>query len=679
MDRWLTLEAIFDLRLPGLPTSVRSLYRMIDQAGWRNRPDQARRVQTTTKPVWEYHSSLFPPLAQAKLAQMAQRETTLAETREARRALYWKAFEAMTEEHRQVAHQRHALLISAEDALAKRELNGFSVSMVDTIAPILRKFGVSSSTYYDLRKKVSSVAREDWLPALAPAYAEDGTVAEVSPCHELAWSALKSDFLRTDKPSFSSCYRRMKAAAKKHGWSPIPEERTLRRRMEAEVPKAVQVLTRDGRKRAEQLYPSQIRTKTHLHAMEITNTDGHKLDLFVQVPWKSAEDSKFVTDRVILLGIQDIFSGKILSWRLCEAETWDVVRACVGDMVEDFGIPDHLYMDNGRAFASKMISGRAASRNRFKKMEGEVAGLLKTLDIEPHFTKPYSGQSKPIERAWRDLAEEISKHPAMSGAYTGNKPENKPENYRQWAVPLDVLEKHVAARIAEHNARTGRRSETAKGRSFDQTFEESMRHPATIVRRATEAQRSLWMLAAKVIKTRARNGEIHFQKNVYWAPEMNEWLGQHVTVRFNPDKLHQPVKVYDPDGRFICEAPCTEKAGFNEQSAAARHERNRRQLVKLTKAKAKIHKQLTPSQLGALYEDIEPTKVEPIRPTITRIVTGNLAVEAEIQTDVMTADEYEAGLARGLSLISGDSSIIPFPQGDRPASRASGRKRRAEK
>lgn len=676
MDGWFTLDALFDLRLPGMPTSLSSLKRLANDGNWRLREGQARQVATSTKPAWQYHQSLLPSLAQAKLAQIAQRDATLAETREKRRALYWKTFQAMTDEHRQVAHQRHALIITAEDALAKRELAGSVASVEETLAPVLRKFGVSSSTYYELRKKLSSVAREDWLPALAPAYAESGTVATTAPCHELAWSALKSDYLRSEKPTFSSCYRRMKEAAKKHGWAPIPEERTLRRRMEAEVPRAVQILTREGRKRAEQLYPSQIRTKTHLHAMEITNTDGHKLDLFVQVPWKSAEATDKVTDRVILLGIQDIYSGKILSWRLCEAETWDVVRACIGDMVEDHGIPEHLYMDNGRAFASKLISGGATSRNRFKKIENEVAGLLKTLDIEPHFTKPYSGQSKPIERAWKDLAEEISKHPAMSGAYTGNKPENKPENYRTWAVPLDVLERHVAERIAEHNARTGRRSETAKGRSFDETFAESMRHPATIVRRATEAQRSLWMLAAKVLKTRARNGEIHFQKNVYWAPELNEWMGQHLTVRFDPEKLHQPVKVYDPEGRFICDAPCTEKAGYNEQAKAARHERSRRALVKLNKAKAKLHKQMSAAQLGELYAVDPPEKPEPIRPTITRIVTGNLAIEQE--TDAMSQDEYEAGIARGLSLISGDSSIIPFPKGDRPAGSASGRKSRAE-
>ncbi len=66
-----------------------------------------------------------------------------------------------------------------------------------------------------------------------------------------------------------------------------------------------------------------------------------------------------------------------------------------------------------------MISGGARTRYRWKIDEDEVAGLLVTLGIEPRFVTPFHGQAKPIERAWNDLAEEVSKHPAMSGCYTG--------------------------------------------------------------------------------------------------------------------------------------------------------------------------------------------------------------------------------------------------------------------
>lgn len=682
MKEFFSIPELEKLALPGLPPNATGLKRHAEENGWRDHP-LAHQVAGTTKPIWQYHVSQLPTLAQAKLARIDAVERSRTESRQGRRALYWKTFEALTDDHRQTAHRRHALIIAAEKALAERELLGHLAPSTDeTLAPLLKKFGVSASTYYSLRQSLNDVEREDWLAALAPKY-ENGVVSEHAPIHPDAWEALKSDFLRPEKPGFSACYRRMTAGAKKHGWSPIPSERSLRRRMEAEVPRAVQVLTREGRKRAEQLYPSQIRTKTHLHAMELVNTDGHKLDLFVKVPWRVPEANKQVSDRVILIGMQDIYSGKILSWRLCEAETWDVVRLCVGDMIEDHGIPEHLYMDNGRAFASKLISGGADKRHRFKKIEGEVAGLLKTLDIEPHFTKPYSGQSKPIERAWKDLAEEISKHPAMSGAYTGNKPDAKPENYQTWAVPLDVLERHVAERIAEHNARKGRKAETAKGRSFDETFAESMRHPATIVRRATDAQRVLWMLAAAKRRAYKNNGEIHYKENVYWNEALVDYAGQQVTIRFDPEKLHAPIKVFDKDGRFICDAACTEKGRFNDSAAAGRHEKNRRTYRKRQKALADIHRTLTADQVADLYRtDLPPEKAAPVRPTVTRIVTGNLAVEAAVDavSDTMSDEEFEAAQSRGFAMIMGDSSIIPFPKGNTgPAGIASGRSKEAEK
>nr|WP_278437076.1 transposase domain-containing protein [Brucella anthropi] len=662
MNQWFSIPALVELRLPGMPTNATGLKRLADERGWKDQPEKTRLIAGKTKPTREFHASLFPSLAQAKLARMGAEDAERAATREKRKALYWRTFDAMTDEQKQFCQMRFNCITAVENAIAGNA-HAFSQTkkIEDILSEILPRYGVRKSRYYALRAILNGVDREDWLAALAPAYAATGEVKAVAECHPTAWAALKSDYLRPEEPKFSACYRRVVEAAKKHGWAPIPSERSLRRRMDSEVDKAAQIYARKGKKRAEQLYPAQTRTKTHLHALEIVNTDGHQLDLFVWTPW-----NKDKPERVILLGIQDVYSGKVLSWRLCEAETWHVVRACIGDVIEDYGIFEHIYMDNGRAFASKMISGGAKSRNRFKITEDEVAGLLRTLDIEPHFTKPYSGQSKPIERAWRDLAEEIAKHPAMSGCYTGNKPDAKPENYRERAIPLDVLQKHVAERIAEHNARTGRRSETAAGRSFDETFDESMRHPATIIRRATEAQRTLWMLAAKVITASKRDGALKFNGNTYWSADLNQWLGKKLTVRFDPDRLHEPVKVYDPDGRFICDAGCTDKAGFNDSLAAHQHEKRRRTFKKRTKAVADMHREFTPMQLGELYEDAQPTKpAAPVRPAITRIVTGNLAIEQEEVTDAITDEEFEARFQRGLSFVSGDSSIIPFPAGNK--------------
>lgn len=674
MKEWFTTPELAEMRLPDMPATDRGVREMALRMGWQSGP-HCRKLERRGG-GFEYHMSLLPHRAQVKLAAIMSRDVSREETREKRKRLYWHAWDAMTEEHRTICHFRHNVLTSVELALEANRHSDTPSGKEAVLAVVLGRYEVSVSTYYEWQKAVADVDLEDWLPALAPKYTADGEIkcrqAEV---HPDAWAAFKSDFLRPEGSGFSACYRRAEAAAKKKGWAPWPSERALRRRLDAEVEKAVQVYARKGKKKAEALYPPQVRTKDHLHALQIVNTDGHQIDLFVWVPWNTKHPV-----RLILIGIQDIFSGKILSWRLAAAETWDVVRACIGDMIDDFGIPEKFYMDNGRAFASRAISGGAEHRNRFRKKkvnrfgidEDEVGGILVNFGIEPHFTRPYAGQSKPIERAWKDLAEEIAKHPAMSGAYTGNKPDAKPENYRKRAIPLDVLEAHVADRIAEHNARTGRKAETAKGRSFDETFEESFRHPGTIIRRATAAQRDYWMLAEKVLQARKGRGEIHYLKNIYWASDLIQWAGNKVKIRFDPDALHEPIKVYAPDGRLICSAPCTERGRFDDVEAAHVHARNRKTFLKHQKALLEAHRVLSADELAELYDAGEKAAPKPpIRPPVTRIVTGNLA--AKTDEDVFTDEEFESGIAATMSRISSDSSIIPF----RPA-RSVGRKHRAE-
>lgn len=669
MKEWFTIPELAEAKLPDLPGTVRGIRERALREGWQYATGKCRPAGRLGG-GFEYHISLLPSPARSKLAFLNTTLEVPKGRKDERSRLLWARYEALPKAHKAICQQRLDLLVAVEKACAA------GMSVTTAIAACLAGTDVSQRTYYTWRTLVEGVAPQDRLAALAPSFsaATNGVVSEFGACHPEAWDVLKSDYLRLERPGFSACYRRMVQAATKHGWSPIPSERSLRRRLDAEVPKSAQIAARQGTQAATRLFPSQTRSKSHLHAMQIVNTDGHKLDLFVWTPW-----NKEKPDRVILLGMQDVFSGKILSWRLCEAETWEAVRACVGDMVETCGIPEHIYMDNGRAFSSKKISGRSKGRHRFKTTKDEVAGLLVTLGIEPHFTKPYSGQSKPIERAWRDLAEEICKHPAVAGAYTGNRPDAKPENYMSHAVPLDDLQRHVAERIAEHNARSGRRSATAKGRSFDETFAVSMADPATIVRQATTAQRALWLLTAERVTARKPDGAIHFMQNRYWAPALNELIGQKLTIRFDPDKLHEPVKVYDPAGQFICDAECRENAGFDDLGKARTLEKARRQHVKARKKEAEAHQKYNALQLAAIHDSGKKT-VEtptPIRPAVTRMVTGNLAHAEPV--DAISVEEFEASFSRGLAHMTGDSAIIPFPMRNSSAGNSAARKTRTEK
>ena len=673
MKEWFTIPELAEAKLPGLPTSVRRIRDHADRFGWDQQPGKVAAIAKQGGGL-KYHYSLLPKEARQKLAFL-NTDLTAAAVKDASKML-WARFEALTTEHKDICRKRFNVLIAVDDM----EKSGIGTTIA--VRHCARMADVAERTYYNWRQMVEGHARADWLAALAPAFSPtvNGVIADRADCHADAWEVLKSDYLRSGKPKFSSCFRRMMMAAKANGWSPIPSERSLRRRLEAEVPKAVQILAREGKEAAARLFPAQTRSVAHLHAMQMVNTDGHKLDLFVRVPWKT------VPVRVILIGIQDIYSRKVLSWILSEAETWEAVRSCIGAMIEnaDGALPYHIYMDNGKAFASKKISGGAKARNRYRITEDEVAGLLKTLDIEAHFTKPYSGRSKPIERAWKDLADEISRHPAMAGAYTGPNVAEKPEDYGRRAVKLDVLQEHVAAMVEEHNAREGRRTEMADGRSFDAVFAESVAEPSTILRYSSTAQRALWMLAAEKVTARKPDGGIHYAGNRYWAPVLNQWIGKKLTIRFDPANLHGAIKLYDAAGRFIGDAECVLPNGFDCQAAARQTARQASDHAKATKSLLELNRTIEAGKLADIYAKAQKagkrSEAPAPRPVVTRLITGSNLAPA-VSAEAIGEGEFENSFSRGLARIMGEeSAIIPFPTGKTAAGSVKpGRKTRAEK
>lgn len=653
MKEWFSISELAAHALPDLPASEKSLDNHARKM-WRDRHSLCRRVPGKTKPVWEYHITLLPQSAQVRLAMILDATGTDWKAAQQRKNDLWKAFERLSNEHRSICKERLKVLHRVEELAARP-----GVQRTTAITIATADAGMQKSAYYEWRQLVDGLDPEDWLAGLAPAFALNAAKSdtEFAACHPDAWVFLKSDYLRPEKPAFSACYRRMLQAASTQNWSPIPSERSLRRRMETEVGKAIMVVTREGREKAKQLYPAQRRTRAHLHAMQAVNMDGHKLDLFVRLPGRKQPV------RMFLIGIQDLYSGKILAWRIAEAETWDAARLVIGDMVETYGIPESIDLDNGRAFASKKISGGAKTRYRHKINPDDPDGLLVTLGIKPRFVLPRSGQSKPIERAWGDLAENISRHPACSGAYTGPNPQAKPDNYMKTAIPLEDLKRLTAAQIAEHNARPGRNTETAKGRSFDEVFAESMASPSTIVRVPSKAQRFLWLLSAEAIKTHKANGEIRFQGNRYWDIALNQWMGKKVTIRFDPDALHQPIKVYDLQNRFICEAECIENIGHHSSEEGRIHAKRRSEFTKARAALADAHRQLTPLELGEILERGRKVVEQPqkIRPAVTRLVIPQHEAPVEIISD----QHFEDSFSRALGLVRG-AEVLAFPQGNTP-------------
>lgn len=384
-----------------------------------------------------------------------------------------------------------------------------------------------------------------------------------------AWDAILKLYLRPEKPSLAKCYRDVAAHAPARGWQ-MPSYASVARRVKRLDPRLV-VLAREGKKAFEALFAPVQRSVAHLAALEWVNADGHRLDVFVRLPERFGGG----VGRVHLIAWQDVYSRKILAWRLTPTLNAYSVLLSFGELVERYGIPKHALFDNGREFGAKLITGGSPYRFRFKASAEEMLGALPLLGVEVHWATPFHGQSKPIERAFRDLSEEISKDVRLAGAYTGNKPDAKPENYGSKAAEWALVEQVCAEAIARHNAREGRRTETAKGRSFDATFDES--YARQVVTKLAPSQRAMLLLAAEPATVRADN-RLAVCGNAYACDPDWGVAGQKVVARFDPDDLTKPVAVFALDGRLI---------GWAEPCAVAWEDQAAAQAVKRLKAAAR--------------------------------------------------------------------------------------------
>lgn len=654
MKEWFTATELAELNLPDVACTARGVNATAKREGWKGIVNTLQQPLSRRRNAkgggYEYHYSLLPTRAQLKLTADARRRKANTEEpcRKAARtdqgyADMWAWFDMLPDSKKRKAERRLSILESVK-ALTRGGLNkNFAVEQ------IAEDEGVSSSTIWNWSRLVDGVDRAHWLPFLAPKHTGRTETVE---CDPKAWSALKADYLRKSQPPFEACYLRLKRLAEDNGWS-IPSSRTLERRMKTEIPKAVIVHLREGAEKLKEMYPPQERDRSMFHALEAVNIDGHKWDVFVKWP-------DGTVCRPLMGTIQDLYSNKCLAWRVDKSENSDMVRLVIADTLRDYGIFEHIYMDNGRGFAAKCISGGTPNRYRFKVKPEEPTGILTNLGIQITWTKPYSGQSKPIERMFREFCDHIAKHPAFEGAYTGNKPDAKPENYGSRAIPLDEFLSVVEQGIRLYNARPNRRTRVCAGqKSFDQVFNDS--YSEALIRKCAPDQLRMCLMAAENVRTDRRSGSIRLMNNRYWSECLHQHIGQAVTVRFDPDNLHEDVHVYRLDGSYIGSAECIEATGFGDSAAARDHAQKLKRFKRATREAAEIEQTMSLDEYVRMLPDVEEAPKPETK--LIRMTVGNTVLktnpddEQETETDAYSAEDFREHFSQGLRLIETERDL----------------------
>lgn len=602
---WWTAEEIAAAALPDLPATKRGVN--LTAAGWRADPAHARR-RAGKGGGWEYSWKLFPSRAQRKLLQSAVARPALQPSRDE----VWAWFEKLPKSVQDKARAKLAIIQQVE---AFEPLLGQGRHMA--VVAIAKSAGVGARTVWTWFDLVVGVRADDRLPHLAPRHRAAVRKPKSKDCDPEFFTLIKSDYLRLEAPPFTDSYRRAVQIAGRSGLAMLPE-RTMRRRLDAAVSEVTQILAREGIEAVKRKFPAQVRDKTALVALEAVNADCHKFDVFVR--WPVPKGVKELICRPQMITFQDIHSGRILAWRLDLSPNSTAVMLAAGDMIEDWGIPQHILFDNGREFAAKAITGGATTRYRFKVKDEDIPGLFTALDCKIHFATPYHGQAKPIERAFRDMCQSIAKDPRFAGAYVGHKTDAKPENYGSRAIDLNDFIAVVAKGIEEHNTRQGRRSEVAWGRSFAEVFDESYGNAPIL--RATEAQRRLWLLGADAGTARADTGSVWFQGNEFWDAWMQEIAGKRVIIRFDPAAFWDGIHVYGADNAYLGFAPCRQKVGFFDADAAKFLAQTKSAWLKAEKAKLLALERYTAAQLGQMLDEATPEARPRVEAKVVKPIFG---------------------------------------------------------
>ena len=596
MKDWWSISDLLNLRHPDLPSTAPGMRDLAQRRGWHDEGAAAlvRTAEKRGQETREYHFKLLPlsirnfVILSANPPSPMPAEHRVSQAEAHRRSSMWRSYDRATPKAKEKAAFRNECMVAIDALIPPYSMRG-AASVVG------KSKDVPVRTLMSWWKLVDGVHRADWRAALLPSSSQGRPPKEIDP---RIFDLFKTCWLRPEAPSLEHAHSDTVEGAEKNGWGKVPTAKTLRAHILNEIgPEGVD-LARKGKAALADLYPHQTRGKGE-RAMEIVNADGHVFDVFVR--WEDG-----TIGRPVLLGFQDIYSNFILSYRIARTETKELIRLALGDMVRDHGIPEQVYFDNGRAFASKDITGSAADHRFRGKIKAEdPMGVLGFLNSKVHFTKPYHGQSKPVERAWRDIADRVAKHIRFAGAYVGNKPDAKPENYGSRAIMIEDFKLVLASEIIKHNQRQGRNTATAKGRSFHDTFSESVAMHSDKIRVATEEQLKFCLLASESRSVLKRRGEIQFADHRYWSEDLTPYRGKKVMVRFDPDDLQRGVAVYTVQGRFITDAECVQEGEFNSLEDAKAHAAKQGKFIKDKRAKLAQALNLTPEEAAEMLPQIE--------------------------------------------------------------------------
>lgn len=353
------------------------------------------------------------------------------------------------------------------------------------------------------------------------------------------WDMFYSLYMTTQKRSIRICYDKTKAFfLKQYPNMKFPSYQTFTRKVREEIPEYAVIAYREGKKALADKMPYMQRDKSELHTNQIWVSDHHRSDVFV----KNSSGKVF---RPWITVFADAKSTKVVACIARESEpNATVIKQALKIGINEYGIPEEIYTDNGKDYTSKELS------------PDNDNSVLNMLGINAIRALPYHGQAKPVERFFRTLEERFG---VCFYSYAGHDAKNRPEHMAKLSKELekdpnlptfDVFKERLANYIKEYNT-SPHSGKGMDGKSPDEIYYNSITQPIRMI----ENYDILRILCGKRIERKVTNGGIKIFCNIFqnYKGKLFAYLNKKVAIIYDPDDMEK-VYIYTLDGEFICQA-----------------------------------------------------------------------------------------------------------------------------
>ena len=422
---------------------------------------------------------------------------------------------------------------------------------------------------------------------------------------EDAWELFYSLYMTQQKRSIQLCYDFTKIE-----YPLIPSYKAFERKVKT-IPYYAILYYREGPKAFTDSLPYMERSRLDIASNDIWFSDHHLVDVFV----KSADGARVI--RPWLTVFFDARSNRVVSFLVRNADpNATAVKKCFRLGVEQNGVPNEVYFDNGKDYRSSSFS------------KDYPMSLVNQLGIGTIYATPYHGAAKTVERFFGTFTNRFSRR---FKTYTGCNAKIRPEEMQipnkkilALAPTLDEFVDQLAVYIDEYN-QTPNSGMDMEGKCPNQVYFENL-----AIKRVVSDHDALRLLCGNTEERVVNKSGVSIKNNHYYHDALLSHMGERVMVVYDPDDIEK-MAVFDMKGRAICLAEAKIRTPFRHTSEedyirAAKEKKAARAIV----AKYKPAREMDIHEIVARNQLMEKTFTESGDPDIVEHIVPQAAENSAI-------------------------------------------------